>query len=165
MDGMRHGRAPGERVLHGTGGVGGAARKTVVRRSTLKEAGAGLRREAHVGFAALTSDARLAGKLEKERALAALKAARMRDPAYWCAAGADGEEGEEEGEEGAAGGAEEGEEGASGGGAGEGGSESCGGDGRGGGGGGAAGGAPAAKHEKTVAPLPPRLPKERGAPP
>jgi hypothetical protein len=100
MEGMRHGRAPGERVLHGTGGVGGAARKSVVRRSTLKEAGAELRREAHVGRATLTADARLAGKQEKERALAAIKSARMRDPAYWCAAaGADGEEEAAEAEE------------------------------------------------------------------
>lgn len=87
-----NGRAPGERVLRGTGGVGGANRKTVVRRSTLREAGADLRREAHVGRATLTAEARLAGKLEKEGALAALKAARMRDPSFWCVAGVDGEE-------------------------------------------------------------------------
>lgn len=59
------------------------ARKSVMHPSTPKEVGAGLRREAHVGFATLTSDARLAGKQKKERALAALKTARMCDPAYW----------------------------------------------------------------------------------
>ncbi len=100
-----NGRAPGERVLRGTGGVGGANRKTVVRRSTLREAGADLRREAHVGRATLTAEARLAGKLEKEGALAALKAARMRDPSFWCVAGVDGEEEDEAPAEDAAGGA------------------------------------------------------------
>ena len=85
------GRGPGERVLHGTGGVGGASRKSVVRRSTLKEAGAGVRREAHVGRATLTMEARLAGKQEKERAQAYMKAQRMRDPSYWCAPGVDDE--------------------------------------------------------------------------
>lgn len=100
-----NGRAPGERVLRGTGGVGGANRKTVVRRSTLREAGADLRREAHVGRATLTAEARLAGKLEKEGALAALKAARMQDPAFWCIAGVDDdEEAEEVAEVGGAGG-------------------------------------------------------------
>jgi hypothetical protein len=83
------GRGPGERVLHGTGGVGGAARKTVVRRSTLKEAGAELRREAKVGRATLTMESRLAEKQDKERILAHLKSQRMRDPSYWCVAGVD----------------------------------------------------------------------------
>ena len=98
------GRGPGERVLHGTGGTGGASRKSVVRRSTLKEAGAGVRREAHVGRATLTMEARLAGKQEKERAQAYMKTQRMRDPSYWCAPGVDDEE--EAGEEGGLGGGE-----------------------------------------------------------
>lgn len=85
------GRGPGERVLHGTGGVGGAARKTVVRRSTLKEAGAELRREAKVGRATLTMESRLAEKQDKERMLAHLRSQRMRDPSYWCVAGVDDE--------------------------------------------------------------------------